>query len=387
MKAKSWKKFVKKKDEEEEKKGPGGVASLASLFLDADQETAPVTDSLPSLESIAEENDTLRGLLAERQALENQMARLTGQDGSSFLNDPRFALGYFPSMEERRKEGKEWEARHEQQLEQTRNRGRSRSHPSTPGVPSVGPVPSGISDVGPEVNDQRYQDRLKAEQARFTKITEPEGGEGSMDAFVKRRDQSVQKFQKAQQAKDMAEGKMGSATDKLRHAKGKADDKLDAWVARRDEMADKFRNVKKKAEPVVRSVRKGLDTVDGTLDKLDQALDKVDEAGMSNDPMARKLRSVSDKTRNVTEKVRNNPLKEGWDAARDKKRELTSARQKYENRINKVLGVDVGSLDELGARQEALRQQALERKKAERQAEKKEEEKREERRRKKKDRF
>ncbi|MEL6535761.1 MAG: hypothetical protein AAFQ98_10135, partial [Bacteroidota bacterium] len=79
--------------------------------------------------------------------------------------------------------------------------------------------------------------------------------------------------------------------------------------------------------------------------------------------------------------------KDMWEEAREKQRQAHTPKSHYHSLSQRMLRNELGSLEDLAKRQEALRAQMLLRRKAAREEERKEEEKREKRRNRKKDRF
>ncbi|MGD1847501.1 MAG: hypothetical protein ACFB10_19100 [Salibacteraceae bacterium] len=103
MKAKNWKKLLKKPKEVAEDLEAG----LAALQQATD---GSVAEAMPSLESIAANNADLQALLDEREGLEEEMNLATsgGSQGSSWANDPRFRLGEIPSIREKQLRDQQW---------------------------------------------------------------------------------------------------------------------------------------------------------------------------------------------------------------------------------------------------------------------------------------
>ena len=348
MKAKSWKKLAKNKQEPTSTSLP----EFGSFLNQAEDGGTPSA----GLDGLAEENDTLRKLLEERQELEQKMARLTGGTTSStWQDDPRNAFRPVPTMSERREADRAWEARHQAALQRTQQRGRSR-HEAAP--PASGATP--VQAPQPPKEDQRHLQRMQAERNRFAQVPD-ELAEG-MQSFSRHRDAMLEKAKQVKHLKEEIEG----TVDKV---KGAVDD-TKKWLEQRDALKTKSKE---------RSLLDEMPIKDPPLGS-----EKTTNPGTA---AAKLLEAGSTKAKAAIESTPVSKLKNAWEKLRDKQQEATRTKQRYESRIKKALSVDAGSLEELGERQQMLREQALERKRAEKAAERKEEERRQKRKEKKNDRF
>ena len=325
MKAKSWKKFVAKNEEEKQQESRG----LSDIGFNTSGVDSTNGSSTPSLDSLLPEDSSLRGLMAERDKLEKEMANLTG---GTIGGNARQGLGEIASHQTKKKRDEAW-ARKREELVKRKGRG-SREEL----------YKENIDALKPPVNDKRFDEKQENDLKKFGDVN-----------FV------------------------GSSNDYFDYNKERNrvnDDLKQQEIERRklehsnDDFESDEDRFKRKARSSSRAGKKTSDDyfrgVKGSSDDWLAKRDKVNES----------LRKLRDKTDY-------NPIDKVWDKNKEEiigSEKLKSMRSKYEEKKKRLLSVVSGSLTQLGEKSDRLKQLGLQKKKDERRQEKKEEEKREKKR-------
>ena len=435
MKAKSWKNLVKKKRQEEgiawQEQQENPAAPQAGWDLEAlaagqeeqnQQEEQEDAEGIPSLESIAEDNDDLRDLLDERQALEHRMSHLLGggdplQEPAS---DPRFATGEIHSIRQKQRIDQRWEEARKRAAERLKKqeehianwtRKRDKQYGSDASTEDYDKPGQGTQ---PPVSDSRFLQKLQQEQKRFSEL-EDKASEKVEDLLSPSRLLSGGK-KKGKKASEQHKEEVRSLTqgddlhqrdkqrDKERLSKaGIASDKQNQekdWEAQRDRKREKGQKLRKTLGDIGRGLKTAGEQIGKMADSMADLDRKLDEA-RAKAAEARKAQGMDDgmdsgfddsnslfaKKDALKDKLRSNPVVQGYEKFREKQKEVLEAKKQYEGIIKKALSTDLGSMDDLAAKADALRQKALEKKRQQKAEEKKEEERREKQRQKKKERF
>ena len=120
MKAKSWKKFVKEDPEEKKKKFSFESDEDDSTQEDGEEKSIEEKDKV--LKKVLEENETLSTLVKEREELEAQMAKLTGQDVGGDSGNRPFYFAEIASINEKKEAEKKREERRKRDLDLLKKR-------------------------------------------------------------------------------------------------------------------------------------------------------------------------------------------------------------------------------------------------------------------------
>lgn len=446
MKAKNWKKIVKKKEKKEEE----DFLKLSDLTLANPEQEEPdsETSASPSLDDVLSSNESLKKLIEQREALERQMANLTGQSTANDDRYSRFAPGEIPSIKEKQRRENEWIKRRKEYQESqkaTRKKVNSRLDSVDSGIQRV--FNTNVTPIEAPKIDTRFNNRMKEEEDMFTKVestndaykmmdknrdfvqgkineklkkNKPDNKfeenmakfNRNLDQFEKNRDDINDRIKKKQsQVDDILSGRaikkkkeqnppakkkketIGDVLDK-KTKKGKQ--KLDEFISRVDKVKDKSNEFIGK----VRGAKDKFDKSTEGLSKMSKAMDSFssderfsqfssDQKLMNDSPfkgmkgtadeLLTKKDKISSSWGKALDKVEKNPIASKWDQFKKKKKEANSPLSKYKSKIDKILKVDVGTLEDMAKRNERLKQKALEKKKAEKEEEKKREEKREKR--------
>lgn len=439
MKAKSWKNLVKKKRQQEgedwqEQDQTVHDALPDSWPLQPEEEgsTAVAPDAMPSLEQIASQNEELGSLLNQREELEQKMAHLLGGGDplADPATDPRFAMGEIPSQREKQRIDQLWD--------DARKRATERLKKEQEQLSRWEQKRDQQADKAAEA-DQRFLQRLQNEQQRFSELEgglakkaisrlSPKGAPGRDKAEtqalmegedLRQRDQQLDSARlrdpdsgskragahRTETSLNRPERHDTSTRADSKHweqeyeSRSKSDDPK-GWEQERDSKRARLQKAKKTATDIgstVGKVGKQLGKLaDGFADmdrKLDEARAKAVEARKAHGMDSGYTSSMDDsnslfaKKDELKDKIRSNPLVQQWEKVREKKKEVMEAKKKYESLISKALNVDLGNMDDLAAKADALRQKALEKRKQQQAEERKEEERRERRRQQKKERY
>lgn len=268
MKAKSWKKYAKKSAGSD----ANGKDTLSKVFDTARDRGS--SSASPSFESIIEGNGRLKGLMAEREALEKQMAELTGQASSDRLN--RFAEGEIPSHAEKRRRDEEWEEKRRQALIAQRERIGAIKEPVFGGDKKSGKkknssVPKSYNDVAPEVNDKRFLNKIKQEKDRWST---------GLDRVERKVDGLMEKKKKAEEALGIKSLKENNVLEQK-------------W----DQLKEKRLEIKSLQSKYEKKIARILDVDTGSLEKLAQKNDKLKERSMEKKREEKKEEEKREKKR------------------------------------------------------------------------------------------
>ena len=410
MKAKSWKNLVRKKRQEEGR--PWQEQQENPVAPDAGWDEAPAeqeeaADGIPTLESIAGDNPDLRDLLDERQALEQKMSHLLG-GGDPLQNpasDPRFAGSEIPSIRQKQVIDQRWEQARKRASERLKKAEEQVSNwtqkRDSKGVAGSHEAPAAA------VNDSRFLRKIQQEQERFSS---PEGSKStqatdrlSPKGAGKQNQEEVKRLMEGddlrQRDKARDSGRL-STTDPASSSPANAKAEEKAWEAKRERQKQRGQKALNTLSDIGRGLKKAGDAIDKFGDSMADLDRKLDEA-RAKAAEARKAQGMDDdmgssfedsdslfaKKDALKDTLRSNPLVQGYEKLREKQKEAVETKKQYEGLVKKALSVDVGNMEDLAAKADALRQKALEKRRQQQAEEKKEEERRERQRQKKKERF
>lgn len=365
MKSKSWKKFVKQ--ENEQRDVTQTTDNLANLFTQGLSGAAPEQGSLPTLEHFAGHNSRLKGLLSQRNELEQQMANFTGAPADQQY-DPRYDNGEIPSTATRRKREAEWLEqraksvaaylkRRQEDSEWSAKRERIKEVSAAP-LPDLDtrPQKKDVSDPLPDLDnraraktgdnplydlDNRIRkkaddvlDRLDARKKSGIDNIEKDVKKvtNSLSDFYEKLDNQVSKYASDDVLPNLDErprtSNRANPMDELEARARKAADKTGIpervrkatnWYESREEG---LRKVKKPIDKGLEFVERARKKASSVSDELDARRAKLKDMAGDVDKMASSIDKGAARMDDFNKRIEERELKEKWDEVRDKKRAL-----------------------------------------------------------------